>query len=117
MIFSSGNGRAAHASHLPVDDVRVLIATSGQASRTVAFSVAPGIALQPRSLKAAFANWSAIWAYPSIERTSHRVERGVMLLNRVLTVRPGAPASHKVRAGEGDTIAPSSAGSARQPLV
>lgn len=85
----------------PMDDVRILIVgqdpypTPGH-PMGLSFSVAPGVR-PPRSLENIFRELVSDLGVP--RPTSGDLtpwcEQGVMLLNRVLTVRPGAPASHK----------------------
>jgi len=85
----------------PMDDVRVLIVgqdpypTPGH-PMGLSFSVAPGVK-PPRSLENIFRELVSDLDVP--RPTSGDLtpwcQQGVMLLNRVLTVRPGAPASHK----------------------
>ena len=85
----------------PMDDVRVLIVgqdpypTPGH-PMGLSFSVAPGVR-PPRSLENIFRELVSDLGVP--RPTSGDLtpwcQQGVMLLNRVLTVRPGAPASHK----------------------
>ncbi|GAV95398.1 uracil-DNA glycosylase [Actinomyces denticolens] len=85
----------------PLDDVRVLIVgqdpypTPGH-PMGLSFSVAPGVR-PPRSLENIFTELVSDLGVP--RPTSGDLtpwsRQGVMLLNRVLTVRPGSPASHK----------------------
>lgn len=89
----------------PLADVRVLIVgqdpypTPGHAVG-LSFSVARDVRPIPRSLQNIYAELSADLGIPPAEHgdLSAWFERGVLLLNRCLTVRPGAPASHR---GEG----------------
>ncbi len=91
----------------PLDDVRVLIVgqdpypTPGHAVG-LSFSVAPDVRPIPRSLQNIFAELTTDLGCPppSTGDLSPWTERGVMLLNRVLTVRPGAPASHRGKGWE-----------------
>ena len=90
----------------PFDKVKVLIVgqdpypTPGHAMG-LSFSVHPGVSL-PKSLINIFRELSEDIGLPS--PTSGDLtpwcEQGVCLLNRVLTVRPGAPASHRSRGWE-----------------
>ena len=90
----------------PFDKVKVLIVgqdpypTPGHAMG-LSFSVHPGVAL-PKSLINIFRELSEDMGVPA--PTSGDLtpwsEQGVCLLNRVLTVRPGAPASHRGRGWE-----------------
>jgi len=91
----------------PFDGVRVLIVgqdpypTPGHAVG-LSFSVAPQVRPVPRSLANIFTEYSADLGYPkpaSGDLTAW-AERGVMLLNRVLTVRAGSPASHRGKGWE-----------------
>ena len=109
----------------PFDAVRVLIVgqdpypTPGHAVG-LSFSVASDVRPLPRSLSNIFTEYSADLGYPqpSSGDLSPWCERGVMLLNRVLTVRPGAPASHRGKGWEVVTECAIRALAARdQPLV
>jgi uracil-DNA glycosylase len=86
----------------PFAGVRVLIMgqdpypTPGNAVG-LSFSVAPTVRRLPPSLVNIFREYSADLGYPT-PATGDLVpwsERGVLLLNRVLTVRPGQPGSHR----------------------
>lgn len=91
---------------LPQPDVRVLIVgqdpypTPGDAMG-LAFSTAPGVKL-PRSLHNIFRELHDDVGVvpPSDGDLSPWATRGVLLLNRVLTVRPGEPGSHRRRGWE-----------------
>ena len=91
----------------PLADVRVLIVgqdpypTPGHAVG-LSFSVAPDVAPIPRSLDNIYRELVDDLGVPrpTTGDLSPWAERGVMLLNRVLTVRPGAPASHRGRGWE-----------------
>jgi uracil-DNA glycosylase len=94
----------------PFDQVRVLIVgqdpypTPGHAVG-LSFSVAADVRPLPRSLANIFAEYTADLGYPepgSGDLTPWS-QRGVMLLNRVLTVRPGTPASHRGKGWEAVT--------------
>lgn len=86
----------------PLADVRVLVVgqdpypTPGHAMG-LSFSVQPDVRPLPRSLANLFAELVADVgvAQPTSGDLTPWADRGVMLLNRVLTVRPGAPASHR----------------------
>lgn len=86
----------------PFDQVRVLIVgqdpypTPGHAVG-LSFSVAPDVRPLPRSLSNIFTEYTEDLGHPqpSSGDLTPWAERGVMLLNRVLTVRPGTPASHR----------------------
>lgn len=94
----------------PFDDVRVLIVgqdpypTPGHAVG-LSFSVAPDVRPLPRSLANIFTEYSADLGFPqpSTGDLTPWAQRGVMLLNRVLTVRPGSPASHRGKGWEAVT--------------
>jgi uracil-DNA glycosylase len=91
----------------PMADVRVLIVgqdpypTPGHPVG-LSFSVAPSVRPLPGSLVNIFTEYSADLGYPapSTGDLSPWAERGVMLLNRVLTVQPGKPASHRGKGWE-----------------
>jgi uracil-DNA glycosylase len=95
------------AFHQPMGDVRVLIVgqdpypTPGHPVG-LSFSVAPSVRPLPGSLVNIFTEYSADLGYPapSTGDLSAWAERGVMLLNRVLTVQPGKPASHRGKGWE-----------------
>jgi uracil-DNA glycosylase len=94
----------------PFDQVRVLIVgqdpypTPGHAVG-LSFSVAPEVRPLPRSLANIFTEYTADLGYPppSCGDLEPWAQEGVMLLNRVLTVRPGAPASHRGKGWEAVT--------------
>jgi len=109
----------------PFDDVRVLIVgqdpypTPGHAMG-LSFSVAPGVRPIPRSLQNIFRELiDDVGGHaPSSGDLSPWADRGVLLLNRVLTVTPGKPASHRGKGWETVTAQAISALVAReQPLV
>ena len=91
----------------PFDDVRVLIVgqdpypTPGHAVG-LSFSVAPEVRPIPRSLANIFDEYAADLGYPKplCGDLTPWAERGVLLLNRVLTVRPSNPASHRGKGWE-----------------
>lgn len=91
----------------PLDEVRVLIVgqdpypTPGHAVG-LSFSVSPDVQPVPRSLGNIYTELVDDLGVerPSTGDLSPWSERGVMLLNRVLTVRPGAPASHRGKGWE-----------------
>lgn len=93
-------------------DVRVLVVgqdpypTPGHAVG-LSFSVAPDVRPLPRSLTNIFREYQSdlSLALPSTGDLTPWFERGVLLLNRVLTVRPGAPGSHRGRGWEDVTEA------------
>ncbi len=94
----------------PFDDVRVLIVgqdpypTPGHPVG-LSFSVAPAVRPIPRSLVNIFREYSADLGYPapSTGDLTPWTERGVLLLNRVLTVQPGKPGSHRGKGWEAVT--------------
>ncbi len=91
----------------PFDSVRVLIVgqdpypTPGHPVG-LSFSVAPDVRPVPRSLQNIYAELQTDLGVPTPANgdLSPWSERGVMLLNRVLTVRPGASASHQGKGWE-----------------
>ncbi len=91
----------------PMADVRVLIVgqdpypTPGNPVG-LSFSVAPDVRRLPGSLVNIFVEYAADLGYPrpSTGDLSPWSERGVMLLNRVLTVQPGKPGSHRGKGWE-----------------
>jgi uracil-DNA glycosylase len=105
--YLPAGGHVLRAFEQPLDAVRVLIVgqdpypTPGHAVG-LSFSVAPDVQPVPRSL----ANiYTELQADLGVERPTNGdlspwTERGVLLLNRVLTVRPGAPASHRGKGWE-----------------
>lgn len=94
----------------PFDDVRVLIVgqdpypTPGHAVG-LSFSVASDVRPLPRSLDNIFREYATDLGHPapSSGDLTPWAQRGVMLLNRVLTVRPGTPASHRGKGWEAVT--------------
>ena len=94
----------------PVDGVRVLIVgqdpypTPGHAVG-LSFSVAPDVRPLPRSLDNIFKEYAGDLGHPapSTGDLTPWSQQGVMLLNRVLTVRPGNPASHRGKGWEAVT--------------
>lgn len=113
------------AFSFPFDRVRVLIVgqdpypTPGHAVG-LSFSVAPDVRPLPRSLSNIFTEYTADLGHPtpSSGDLTPWAERGVLLLNRVLTVRPGTPASHRGKGWEAVTECAIRALVARnQPMV
>jgi uracil-DNA glycosylase len=102
--------RVLRAFAAPLADVRVLIVgqdpypTPGHPVG-LSFSVEPAVRPLPPSLINMFRELVADTgvAPPSTGDLSPWAERGVLLLNRVLTVRPGAPASHRGKGWEAIT--------------
>ncbi len=86
----------------PFDEVRVLVVgqdpypTPGHAVG-LSFSVEPGVRPLPRSLVNIFREYSDDLGLPTPTSgdLSPWTKRGVLLLNRVLTVEPGQPGSHR----------------------
>lgn len=95
------------AFNQPFDRVRVLIVgqdpypTPGHAVG-LSFSVAPDVRPLPRSLVNIFNEYAADLGHPlpSNGDLSPWTDRGVLLLNRSLTVQPGRPGSHRGKGWE-----------------
>jgi len=113
------------AFSFPFEAVRVLIVgqdpypTPGHAVG-LSFSVAPDVRPLPRSLANIFNEYRADLGHPQPANgdLTPWAQRGVMLLNRVLTVRPGTPASHRGKGWEAVTECAIRALVAReQPMV
>lgn len=116
--MAAGRGYLPAGPHIlrafaqPLDDVRVLIVgqdpypTPGHAVG-LSFSVGPEVRPIPRSLANIYQELHDDLGLPtpSTGDLSPWADRGVLLLNRVLTVRPGAPASHRGRGWESVTAA------------
>ena len=109
----------------PFDDARVLIVgqdpypTPGHAMG-LSFSVAPDVRPIPRSLQNIFRELvdDVGAAQPTSGDLSPWADRGVLLLNRVLTVAPGKPGSHRGKGWEAVTAQAISALVTRdRPLV
>jgi uracil-DNA glycosylase len=102
--------RVLRAFSLPMPDVRVLVVgqdpypTPGHPVG-LSFSVAPDVQPVPRSLQNIYAELGTDLHLPTPGNgdLTPWFERGVMLLNRVLTVRPGASASHQGKGWEAVT--------------
>ncbi|BBZ07151.1 uracil-DNA glycosylase [Mycolicibacterium doricum] len=98
------------AFSFPFDRVRVLLVgqdpypTPGHAVG-LSFSVDPQVRPLPRSLANIFTEYTADLGHPQPNNgdLTPWAKRGVLLLNRVLTVRPGAPASHRGKGWEAVT--------------
>ncbi|QBJ95140.1 uracil-DNA glycosylase [Rhodococcus sp. ABRD24] len=94
----------------PFDGVRVLIVgqdpypTPGHAVG-LSFSVASDVRPVPRSLRNIFAEYTHDLGYPTPSNgdLTPWTERGVLLLNRVLTVAPGDAGSHRRKGWEAVT--------------
>ena len=103
--FLPSGDRVFAAYGAPFEDVKVLIVgqdpypTPGHPIG-LCFAVAPDVRPLPKSLQNIFREYQDDLGFPapSSGDLRPRVEQGVMLLNRSLTVRPGAPGSHR---GEG----------------
>lgn len=117
--------RVLRAFQQPLDDVRVLIVgqdpypTPGHAVG-LSFSVAADVQPLPRSLANVFTELQSDLQLPrpSTGDLTPWTQRGVLLLNRVLTVRPGLPGSHRGRGWERVSEQAISAVAARDaPLV
>jgi uracil-DNA glycosylase len=109
----------------PLERVRVLIVgqdpypTPGHAVG-LSFSVAPDVRPVPRSLDNIFKEYATDLGYPTPGNGDLMpwAERGVMMLNRVLTVQAGTPASHRGKGWEAVTECAIRALVARtQPMV
>ncbi len=94
--------KVLRAFQQPLSDVRVLIVgqdpypTPGNPVG-LSFSVAPDVRRLPPSLINIFREYTADLGFPAPANgdLSPWSERGVLLLNRVLTVQPGKPGSHR----------------------
>lgn len=126
---SAGRGYQPAGDHIlrafaaPMDDVRVLILgqdpypTPGHAVG-LSFAVPPTTRPLPKSLINIAAELRSDLNLELPPDLSTWADEGVMLLNRVLTVRPGAPGSHRRKGWEDITGAAVAALSARRsPLV
>ncbi len=99
--------RVLRAFSLPLPDVRVLVVgqdpypTPGHPVG-LSFSVAPDVRPVPRSLQNIYQELGTDLGLPTPGNgdLTPWFQRGVMLLNRVLTVRPGASASHQGKGWE-----------------
>ena len=109
----------------PFDDVRVLIVgqdpypTPGHAVG-LSFSVAPEVSPIPRSLANIYTEYCDDLGYPcpSNGDLNPWADNGVLLLNRVLTVQPREPGSHRRKGWEAVTECAIRALAARdEPLV
>jgi len=110
----------------PFAAVRVLIVgqdpypTPGYAVG-LSFSVAPDVRRLPGSLVNIFREYSEDLGYPTPTNgdLTPWAERGVLLLNRVLTVQPGKPGSHRGKGWEEvtDQAIRALAGRKTEPLV
>ena len=115
---AAGRGYLPAGAHVlrafgqPLDRVRVLIVgqdpypTPGHAIG-LSFAVAPDVQPVPRSLVNIFSELVDDLGVPrpTTGDLTPWADHGVLLLNRVLTVSPGAPASHRGKGWEGITEA------------
>jgi uracil-DNA glycosylase len=105
--YLPAGGHVLRAFERPLNDVRVLIVgqdpypTPGHAVG-LSFSVAPDVQPVPRSLVNIYQEMQTDLglARPSTGDLSPWADQGVLLLNRVLTVQPGKPASHRGKGWE-----------------
>ena len=105
--YLPAGGHVLRAFERPLDDVRVLIVgqdpypTPGHAVG-LSFSVAPDVQPVPRSLVNIYQEMQTDLglARPATGDLSPWADQGVLLLNRVLTVQPGKPASHRGKGWE-----------------
>jgi uracil-DNA glycosylase len=105
--YLPAGGAILRAFSVPLADVRVLIVgqdpypTPGHPVG-LSFSVAPDVRPVPRSLQNIYQELGTDLGLPPPPNgdLSPWFERGVMLLNRVLTVCPGRPASHQGKGWE-----------------
>ncbi len=105
--FLPAGQHVLRAFQQPFDDVRVLVVgqdpypTPGHAIG-LAFSVAPDVRPVPRSLDNIFRELcdDVGCPRPATGDLTPWAQRGVLLLNRSLSVRPGAPASHRGKGWE-----------------
>lgn len=114
--IAAGRGYLPAGKHVlraftrPFEDVRVLVVgqdpypTPGHPVG-LSFSVAPGVRPLPRSLVNIFTELQADVGAPAPADgdLSPWCDQGVLLLNRVLTVSPGRPGSHRGRGWEAVT--------------
>ncbi len=108
--FLPAGRHVLRAFERPLDDVRVLIVgqdpypTPGHAVG-LSFSVAPEVRPVPRSLANIFTEYMDDLGLPAPANgdLSPWADRGVLLLNRSLSVQPGQPNSHKGRGWEAVT--------------
>ncbi|MFQ6171642.1 uracil-DNA glycosylase [Oryzobacter sp. R7] len=110
--YLPGGPMVLRAFERPLADVRVLVVgqdpypTPGHAVG-LSFSVAPDVRPVPRSLANIFAELGTDLGVPtpSSGDLTPWADQGVLLLNRVLTVTPGKPASHRGKGWEDVTAA------------
>lgn len=105
--YLPGGAHVLRAFEQPLDDVRVLVVgqdpypTPGHPIG-LSFAVAPDVRPIPRSLVNIYTELQSDLGVPAPTSgdLTPWAERGVLLLNRVLTVRPGTPASHRGKGWE-----------------
>jgi uracil-DNA glycosylase len=105
--YLPAGGNVLRAFSQPFAQVRVLIVgqdpypTPGHAVG-LSFSVAPEVRPLPRSLVNIYTEYTSDLGHPAPSNgdLSPWAERGVLLLNRALTVQPGKPASHRGKGWE-----------------
>ncbi|WP_404384988.1 uracil-DNA glycosylase [Knoellia locipacati] len=105
--YLPGGAHVLRAFEQPLDDVRVLVVgqdpypTPGHAIG-LSFAVAPDVRPLPRSLVNIYTELQSDLGLPAPTTgdLTPWAEHGVLLLNRVLTVRPGTPASHRGKGWE-----------------
>jgi uracil-DNA glycosylase len=105
--YLPAGGNVLRAFKQPFAEVRVLIVgqdpypTPGHPVG-LSFSVAPTVRRLPGSLVNIFKEYTADLGHPAPASgdLTPWTERGVLLLNRVLTVQPGKPASHRGKGWE-----------------
>ena len=105
--YLPAGGDILRAFQDPFDEVKVLIVgqdpypTPGHAMG-LSFSTRPGVRPLPRSLANIYRELNSDLGLPVPEDgdLSAWTRQGVLLLNRVLTVRPGEPASHRGKGWE-----------------
>ncbi len=105
--YLPGGPHVLRAFERPLDDVRVLIVgqdpypTPGHAVG-LCFSVAPDVRPIPRSLVNIYRELQTDLDVPAPATgdLTQWADHGVLLLNRVLTVQPGKPASHRGKGWE-----------------
>jgi uracil-DNA glycosylase len=105
--YLPGGSHVLRAFEQPLEDVRVLVVgqdpypTPGHPIG-LSFAVAPDVRPLPRSLVNIYTELQSDLGLPAPTTgdLTPWAEHGVLLLNRVLTVRPGAPASHRGKGWE-----------------
>lgn len=105
--YLPGGAHVLRAFEQPLDGVRVLVVgqdpypTPGHPIG-LSFAVAPDVQPLPRSLVNIYTELQSDLGVPAPTSgdLTPWAERGVLLLNRVLTVRPGTPASHRGKGWE-----------------